>query len=112
MRTYQNFRPTQFDHHIFLPDREEWGALLGRNRDSDCLQESNFYSALHQLGGEGEDVEIHRFGHWANGWYEIILVRPATDSYTVALAIESKLANYPVLDESDWSEREAAQQVS
>jgi len=32
----------------------DWLCLLTRNRDSDCLTESNWRTALKELGGEGE----------------------------------------------------------
>lgn len=59
------------------------------------------------MGGESEDIQIHRFGHWANGWFEIVLINPAMPEL-VALAekLESRLENYPVLDENDLSKRE------
>jgi len=51
-------------------------------------------------------VEVHRFGHWACGWFEIILVRPDTNAAKTAEEIEAALADYPILDECDHSERE------
>ena len=77
----------------------------GRNRDSDLLEESNFACALKELGGEGENVEVHRFGHWASGWFEILIVNPNTEAAKEALRLEEKLNNYPVLDEDDFSQR-------
>jgi len=59
------------------------------------------------LGGEGEHVEVHRFGHWGPGWIEIILVDPGHyHTLWTAGEIVCSLADYPVLDEEDWSERE------
>ncbi len=108
MITYREYAPTQFDSPgLALDDRQDWLVLpCGRNRDSDCLGESNFEAALAILGGEGEDTEVHRFGHWACGWLEIIIVRPGTAAETEANSIEDAMANYPILDEQDYSERE------
>jgi hypothetical protein len=107
MKTYKEFRPTGFDGHIYLDKREDWlVAPFGRNRDSDCLDESNFVVGLESLGGESDTVEVHRFGHWACGWFEIVLVKPDTPAMTEAERIEGKLAHYPILDEYDLSERE------
>lgn len=115
MQTYKQYRPTGFDPSgLGLSDRQDWLVLpCGRNRDSDCLAESNFASALASLGGESEMVEVHRFGHWACGWFEIILIKPGTDAATEAERIEAALSDYPILDDSDFSEREheAAQQA-
>lgn len=106
MQTYAQFKPTQFDSHILLDDREDWivGPVI-RTRDSGPLAESNFASALELLGGEVEGaVEVHRFGHWGPGWFEIILVHPSlSDSVQ---DIERALENYAVLDDDDLSERE------
>jgi len=114
MERYGDFQPTPFDSrsNFAVFDREEldsiegWFILLGRNRDSDLLSESNFACALESLGGEGEDVRVHRFGHWACGWYELLLVRPDTEACRKAEEIESALSDCPVLDESDFSEKE------
>jgi hypothetical protein len=51
-------------------------------------------------------VEVHRFGHWSPGWFEIILVRPGTAAAEVAVEIEERLEDYPLLDEEDFSRRE------
>src|SRR5258708_27016360 len=59
------------------------------------------------------DYEERTFGHWANGWFSLLLVRPNTPAHKVAEEIESALDGYPVLDESDFSDREyeAAQET-
>lgn len=112
MRRYGNHRPTQFDHHLeILTDdgtsREDWlVAPVSRTRDSGCLDESNFACLLKELGGESDDVEVHRFGHWGPGWYEIILIRPGSKAQQAAEECESALADYPVLNDMDLSERE------
>lgn len=107
MQTYGEYAPTPFDTKgLALPDQSSWLVVIGRNRDSDCLAESNFDCALEMLGGESETVQVHRFGHWACGWLEIILIDPTSAAAEVAADIESSLADYPVLNESDWSERE------
>jgi hypothetical protein len=107
MQSYSEFCPTGFDSHITLDSIEDWLIVpCSRNRDSECLDESNFHSALEMLGGEGDDVQLHRFGHWASGWFELILVRPNTAAAKEAEEIETSLAQYPVLNDDDFSERE------
>lgn len=77
--------------------RENWiVAPVSRNRDSGPLDESNFASALELLGGESESCEVHRFGHWGPGWYEIIIVHPSRAREIDDL--ESSLESYPVLN--------------
>lgn len=108
MQRYGDFSPTQFDHHIELDEREDWLVLpVSHNRDSGCLDQSNFYAALGIMGGESEHVEIHRFGHWGHGWFEIIIFDPAVpELLQKAEDIECALQDYPVLDDSDLSARE------
>lgn len=109
MKTYKTFRPTSFDRAgICLPDNQEWlVAPVSRNRDSNCLSESNFAAFVKAMGGESENVQVHRFGHWANGWFEIVLINPALPGLVKqAEELEGALENYPVLDEGDFSERE------
>ncbi len=110
MQTYKQFKPTGFDcKGLGLEDRQDWLVSLSRNRDSDTLTESNFAVALDTMGGESDTVEVHRFGHWACEWFEIILVCPGTSAAKEAEEIEAALADYPVLDDTDFSEREQAE---
>lgn len=109
MKPYKQHRPTAFDPAgAFLPDRQEWlVAPVSRTRDSEVLAESNFQAFLDGLGGESEHVEVHRFGHWGPGWYEIILIDPSVDHIvTRATEMADALENYPVLDEDDLCKRE------
>jgi len=93
--------------------------FLSRNRDSGCLTESNFAKGLEAIGGEsmgeaadddGEPeslVQVVREGHWACGWIEWIAIhQDATEALRKADEIAGALESYPVLDESDFSERE------
>jgi hypothetical protein len=103
---YREYRPTQFDHNIpFQDERDEWiVAPVMRTRDSNVFEESNFQAALKILGGESETVEVHRFGHWGPGWFEIIIVHPGRVDQVEEM--QRRLENYPVLDEEDLSMRE------
>lgn len=88
-----------------VEDRNNWLlAPVSRNRDSGPLDDSNFETALEILGGESGTVEVHRFGHWGPGWYEIILVHPSREKEVEDL--ESSLESYLVLDDEDLSRRE------
>lgn len=117
MRPYKEHRPTCFDGHIELANREDWLVVpCSRNRDSECVDESNFATALKcfekcTLSDEAQDKgesdhEVHRFGHWGPGWYELIIVRPGSKTAKEAEGIEAALTDYPILDDSDLSERE------
>jgi len=104
--------PSSFDSlsNYSGTDPDEFSKLLvvlTRNRDSDCLSESNWEVALEQLGGEeNEHVEIHRFGHWACGWWEALVVKEGTDQHRIAQEINSALSDYPVLNDEHFSLKE------
>lgn len=88
-------------------ERPDFYVFLGRHRDSDILTESNFAAALRELGGESETVVVAREGHWAVGWVETIEIHE-DDAKALKAADEmaAALEDYPILDESDFSERE------
>jgi hypothetical protein len=108
---YSEWQPTGFDSKGHgLGDRQGWLVVgVMWTRDSAPLDESNFTStlrAMRQAGREDEDFEVHRFGHWGPGWFEIILVKPETKAAEVAEEIENALTDYPIVDELDLSIRE------
>lgn len=109
MQRYRDFAPTGFDARgAFLEDRQDWLVLpVSQTRDSGELDQSNFAAALAICGGESDEVEVHRFGHWGPGWFEVILVRPDSPAADMAEQVETRLQDYPVLDEKDLSRREA-----
>lgn len=90
---------------FYSGERQAWYVLLTRNRDSDCLSQSNWDTALKRLGGESDTVAIERMGHWLCGWIEYLLICP--NDIDTANEIEQKLEDYPVLDEEDFSNQES-----
>lgn len=106
MQTYAKFSPTAVDQAgAFLDDRQDCLVLpVSRTRDSGPLDDSNVDAALEILGGESDTVELHRFGHWGPGWFEIVLVHPSRKADAEGIA--RRLEHYPVLDEEDLSRRE------
>jgi hypothetical protein len=113
-KRYAEFSPTQLDHNCNIDEpgrvRSDWFVMpVGRNRDSGLRAESNFCVFLQRLGGESKTVEAHSFGHWANGWFEIIIVSPrARKRLAVAVDCARSLEDYPILDERDLGVREDA----
>lgn len=93
-------------------DLSDWLVGPSVGRDSGILAQSNFSAALELLGGEQEGiVEVHRFGHWAGGWFETINVKSDNLKAVKALYdIHIALENYPILDEDDFHEREREKQ--
>ena len=84
-----------------------YSAGVGQSRDSDALERSNFRTMLAAIGGESETVTVVRESHWAVGWIEWIAIHQ-DDEVALRAADEqqARLAVYPALDESDWSEEE------
>jgi hypothetical protein len=106
MQTYSQFRPTGFDTKgLGLDDRQDWLVLpISQTRDSGTLDESNFAVAQRMLDDGDAEYEVHRFGHWGPGWFEIILVHPSHATLAETIHVD----DYPILDDSDYSEREYA----
>ncbi len=122
-------RPSDYGH--WGDDRMFYsvGQTIGRSRDSDTLEESNYRSVLRDMSalaeylhpGEGIDwVFEHRASHWLCGWVANIAVRvlaeyggPVTaDNLTPEFIAVTNIAialreQYPVYDESDHSELES-----
>ena len=99
-------RWTRPDHYMGA-DWPEYFVFLGRHRDSGLLDQSNFETALRALGGESETVLVVRENHWAVGWLEWIAIHESdADAIAAAEEMECALSDYPILDESDFSERE------
>jgi hypothetical protein len=122
LKKYSEFKPSAYDRiGLGLQACQNWlVAPTGRNRDSDCLTESNWECQLGELRAVAEDGEgqpegpedndaqwfVASFNHWACGWFEIVLVRPGSEAHKVAEDIARRLEDYPVLDEDDFGDRE------
>lgn len=115
MNRYGDWAPTSYDPKgAYLDNRADW-LVVGviRTRDSEPAEVSNFETAeamLVEVSTEDEDgnadYENHRFGHWGPGWIEILIVKPGSACEVKAREIESRLEDYPLLDEDDVSNRE------
>lgn len=89
-------------------DNADWFIAIGTHRDADALTRSNFRVIRDDLSERfPDDVMVESFSHFLVGWTEAVLVRPDSDAYRVAEEWESKLADYPVADEEDWSREES-----
>ena len=118
MRPYSEFQPTGFDRKgAFLygedeenGNRQTWlVAPCGTNRDAEALTRSNWrgqLAELRRIDPKRDDHEVHRFGHWGPGWFELVLIRPASKCADLCEELERALANYPVLDDEDFSREE------
>ena len=117
-------RPDSFAYSGSVPLFESWGITFSQSRDSEALERSNYrriYADL--LAKFPEDVTDMRAGHWAVGWVEHVLVRVLADAdadigpenitpaFARAASIGAYLTEqYPVYDDSDFSELEYAEQ--
>jgi len=113
LSTVRAFKPTGFDHSIGvfrgLSDLGDWlVSPIGINRDSGLLAECNWKAqcaALESLGdSEADNWQAHDFGHWACGWYRVIIVRPGTKAHKSVAEMACALESYPILDETAYCE--------
>lgn len=114
-------RWTMPDSYFGATWEDYFGAGVGQSRDSDTLTRSNFECLQQALGelpdfippsqtDDEEEIQSRRViseSHWAVGWVEWI---PIHESDTAALELCEEIAagleDYPVIDESDWSDLE------
>lgn len=99
-------------------DAEKVGIYYYLSRDSRLLEESNaavLEEVLDPYTGsleDGEDIEIQSHGHWACGWIQGFVVRVEDDKgeftpgFLKLVECLLSLADYPVLSDEDYSERE------
>lgn len=85
----------------------DYYVFLGQHRDSDALTRSNFRVAINELNKISNDIIIVTENHWAVGWVEWIAIHK-NDNEALKLAdkMMEELADYPVLDDNDYSELE------
>lgn len=109
MHTYSDFVPTAFDRNIpFRDERDTWFvAPCSQTRDSDALTRANFRALQDMLDDAGMEYEVHRFGHWGPGWFEILIVKPSDDARAFLEKVAKDLDDYPVLSEEEASAEEA-----
>jgi hypothetical protein len=88
---------------------EFYVAPVSQTRDSGPLELSNYRVVRDEIlkASQHELTDEHCFGHWACGWYEIILIHH-TDYAALKVAEEwdCALADYPVACDDDYSELE------
>jgi hypothetical protein len=108
MYTPQNLkRWTHPDCYAGATWPDYYGSSVGQSRDSSALERSNFICMLRALGGESDTVLVIRESHWAVGWVEWIAIHQDDDkALAIADEIAAALEDYPVVDESHFSEIE------
>ena len=101
VETYSKFRPTGFDcAGLALDDQQDWlVAPCTVNRDSGVTSRANWTAQGKALEAFPGQYETHRFGHWACGWFEIVIVAPDSDAVREMQSLEDGLENYPIVND-------------
>lgn len=101
-----------------LEDADAWTIYYTGHRDSGLLARSNHAEIATLLApftaGDDPDVVFESHSHWAVGHIDGFSVRvfgkgsEITEAFTEFCQIKQDLEDYPILNESDYSEREYA----
>lgn len=114
---WRGFKSFAWHRATDLDDGENWAILYTHNRDSGLLDVSNAAAIAKALEpfteGDDPDVVGEQHDHWACGWIDGFSIRvfrtrsgEITEAFKVYHALTARMTDYPVLDESDYSERE------
>jgi hypothetical protein len=113
---WQRFSSFAWMRGYKLEDADNWIVWYTSNRDSGLLAQSNEQAINKRLQpfseGDNPDLVFERHDHWAVGYVEGFSIRAFSSNGAVSPAfrefcrIQEELDNYPILDESDYSERE------
>ena len=99
-----------------LDDADRWAILYTSDRDSGLLAQSSHAEIAKLLApfteGDDSDVVAESHSHWAVGHVDGFSIRVfgkdggITEAFEEFCCIKEKLEDYPILNESDYSERE------
>jgi hypothetical protein len=98
-----------------LDDAESWSIIYTHNRDSGLLDQSNaevIRKVLEPFSDTDDpDVVFESHNHWAVGHVDGFSIRvfrdgQITEAFKVYHELAERIADYPILDETDYSERE------
>jgi hypothetical protein len=101
----------KFDSFAWLdrPDNaDEYCIVYTCNRDSGLIDKSNaaiIAKALEPFVDSGEARPEHH-GHWACGWVDGWAIKVGSAAEQVYLELAERMADYPILDESHYSDLE------
>lgn len=107
MQKYKDFSPTPFDETgLNAGDQGDWlVAPCSTHRDAVTSTRANWEALTKELDAidpEGNDHQINSYGHWACGWFEIILVRPGSECERACNEAEEYLSECGTLSEEDY----------
>ena len=104
-----------------IPDADNWAILYTHHRDSRLLDESNatvIQQAMKPFAeGDDPDVVFESHSHWAVGFVDGFSIRVlkrgrVTKAFRIYHELTERMEVYPILDESDYSNREYEATVS
>ena len=98
-----------------IKNPDDWAIIYIEHRDSGLLDQCNAAviskAMMHFTKGKDPDVVFESHSHWACGHVDGFSIRVfrrgrITKAFRVYHELAERLAEYPILDESDYSERE------
>jgi len=98
-----------------IDDADNWGIIYTHHRDSGLLDQSNAHvinAALEPFTNDDDpDVVMESHNHWAVGHIDGFSIRvfrdgKITDAFRKYHELAESMANYQILDEEDYSNRE------
>jgi hypothetical protein len=104
-----------------MEDADQWAVLYTHNRDSGLLDQSNAAVIDKALvpftEADDPDVVFESHFHWAVGHVDGASIRvyregQITDAFKAYHELAERLADYPLLDEEDYSRREFEQTLA
>ncbi len=112
---WRNFNCFVWDRKQDLDDADDWAIIYTHDRDSGLLDLSNADAIAKSLtpftDDDDPDVVFESHSHWAVGHVDGFSIRvfrdgEITEAFKTYHDLAERLADYPILDESDYSERE------
>jgi hypothetical protein len=98
-----------------LDDADNWSVIYTHHRDSGLLDQSNAAAIAETLStfteADNPDIVFETHSHWAVGHVDGFSIRvfrngQITDAFRAYHALTEQLADYPILNEDDCSNRE------
>jgi len=111
LQRYKDFAPTPFDPKgLNLEDQQDWlvsPVSVTRDTADHDYTKSNWKVIETELEKvDPDNYQVHNFGHWACGWFEILIVKPGSVASKALVNFCNQLEDYPILDEDMHSEME------
>jgi hypothetical protein len=99
-----------FSWHVQPKHAGEYALVYTRNRDSGLVDQSNANAIAKELA-QHPGVIPQSHSHWACGWVEGFAIRvyrdgKITGAFCAYYDLQQRLAEYPLLDEDDYFQRE------